>query len=482
MDEYQGTDRVNMETERIPGNWNETTDVIVIGSGFAGLSAAIEAAEAGAEVVVLKKMKVKGGNSVISDGALAVAGSDLQTRAGVKDSPELMQRDMQAAGLGLNHPELVKRVTREAARTFRWTVDHLGVRYKDRVDRFGGHSVARSIATHNNSGVPIIRKQLAHLKGLPVDIRTRAYLTSILRDSEGTVRGVAYRNGYRFGKPDSGKSMTLAARKAVILATGGFGTDVTFRSIQDPRLDGKIGHTNHRGATAEGLISALKLGATPVQLSWVQLGPWACADEKGFGRGSSFVSYAVFSAGVIVRPDTGDRFVNELADRRIRADAILETGQTCIGVVDSIGAARGEEMLTICLKRGYVRRFDNLTRLSEAYGMPSGQFAATIERFNRAFKEGEADELGKPILEGAGPILEPPFYGVRIWPKVHYTMGGIRINPRAEVIDLYGNSIPGLFAAGEVTGGFHGASRLGSCAIPECLVMGRVAGKNAVKS
>ena len=127
-----------MRSEQQPDQWNDTTDVIVIGSGFAGLSAAIEAAEAGAEVVVLEKMKVKGGNSKIADGAMAVAGSPWHEKQGVKDSPELMQSDMQAAGLGLNHPELVSLVTRDSEHTLRWTMDHLGVRYMDRLDRFGG--------------------------------------------------------------------------------------------------------------------------------------------------------------------------------------------------------------------------------------------------------------------------------------------------------------------------------------------------------
>ncbi len=210
-----------MHTEPIPSKWNESTDVIVIGSGFAGLSAAIEAAEAGAEVMVLEKMKIKGGNSLISDGALAVAGSDWQVRDGVKDSPKRLQSDMQAAGLGLNHPELAALVTRESGNILNWTIDHLGVRYMDRLDQLGGHSVPRSVTTHNNSGVAIVRKQLAHLKSLQVNIRTRAYLTFLLRDSQGVVRGVAYRNGYLFGQPDSGETVTLAARKAVILATGG---------------------------------------------------------------------------------------------------------------------------------------------------------------------------------------------------------------------------------------------------------------------
>ena len=460
-------------------SWSETTDIVIVGSGFAGLAAAIEARLAGASVVLIEKMKTPGGNSSISDGCLSAAGTERQKAAGVEDSPELMAGDMLKAGLGLNHPQLVRVVARESAALFRWTQDYLGVEYMDRLDQFGGHSVPRSITTYNNSGSAIVRRQLARLGELGLGPRTKTILTRIIREPGGPVLGIECREGYSHGKTPGGPAKTIRAQKALILASGGFGADVAFRSAQNPRLDESVASTNHRGATAEGLIQALELGAAPVHLSWIQLGPWACPDETGYGPAATFVSYAVFPAGIVVDPQTGQRFFNELADRRIRAEAILEKGRACIGIVDSVGAQRAAHRLGRCLKKGYVRAFDDLSLLARAYGIPADRMGQTIARFNKGLAAGEDGEWGKPILPGAAPIAAPPYYAIRLWPKVHFTMGGIRIDSQARVLDLNGAVIPRFYGAGEVTGGVHGASRLGSMAITECLVFGRLAGQNA---
>lgn len=453
---------------------DETTDVVIIGSGFAGLAAAIEAVEAGAGVVILEKNKTIGGNSSISDGALAAAGTPQQRAKGIDDSPELMAEDMIRAGLGLNHRDLVMTVCRQSADTVRWTIDHLGVEYLDHLDRFGGHSAHRAFTPLGTSGSAIVRKQAAKLKELGVAVRTRSKLTGLIADPSGRVTGVEYED-----PAAPGSTKTLAGRRGVVLATGGFGADVAFRTAQDPRLDDSIRHTNQRGATAEGLSLALRLGAAPVHLSWIQLGPWGCADEKGYGRGASFASYALFPYGLVVDPQTGQRFFNELADRRVRAEALLATGRVCVGLLDAQGAAHGERFMKTCLKRGYVRQFDTLDDLAGAYAIPAPALKDTVAEFNRGFDSGRGDGQGKPLLDDARPLTEPPWHAIRLSPKVHYCMGGLRINPRAQVIDLEGHIIPGLLAAGEVTGGVHGASRLGSCAIIDCLVMGRIAGKTA---
>lgn len=453
-------------------NFLETTDVVIIGSGFAGLAAAIEATEAGAKVVILEKNKTVGGNSSISDGALSAAGTEQQKAKGIEDSPELMAEDMIKAGLGLNHRDLVMTVCRESADTVKWTIDHLGVEYLEQLDRFGGHSANRAFTPLNTSGSAIVNKLMAKLKDLGVEVITRSKMTGFITDPAGRVVGVEYED-----LTAPGVVKNVAGTKGVILAIGGFGADVAFRTIQDPRLDDSVEHTNQRGATAEGLIMALKLGATPVHLSWIQLGPWGCADEKGCGRGASFASYALFPYGIVVDPQTGRRFFNELADRRIRSEAILSTGRICIGILDAQGAAHGERYLKTCLKRGYVKTFDTLDELAAAYDMPAPALNQTVAKFNAHFKAGEDTDLGKPLFEDAMPLTEPPYHAIRLKPKIHYCMGGIRINPQAEVIDLDGRIIPGLYAAGEVTGGIHGACRLGSCAIIECLVMGRIAGK-----
>lgn len=460
--------------------WDEQTDVLIVGSGIAGLSAAIEARQAGADVIVLEKMKVIGGNTRLSDGGLAAPGNPLQRQLGVEDSTELFYQDILRAGLGLNHPHLVRIVADSAAEAVQWTVHELGVKYLDRLDRFGGHSVARCLTTQNHSGTDITNAQQARLAQLGVTIRNQCLLSRLIVESAGGVSGAQIRSGYRFGKKDSGNLKTIRARRAVILATGGFGNDVHFRTLQNPLLNKTVGSTNHRGATADGLLAALKIAAVPVHLSWIQLGPWGCADESGYGRGASFAAYSVYPNGILVDPATGCRIVNEWADRRQRSDAILKTEHVCVGVVDDRGARKALISLTPCLESGKVRPFDKLANLAAAYNMPARQLKATVAHYNQCVERGEQDGFGK-LLKDAQPLDRPPFYAIRLWPKVHYTPGGLGINADTQVLNLDGRPIEHLFAAGEVCGGVHGASRLGSCALTEGIIFGRIAGQNAAR-
>ncbi len=461
--------------------WDEETDVIVVGSGFAGLAAAIEAGLAGCSVTVLEKMKGFGGNSTISDGCLAAAGTDLQAQAGIADSPQRMYRDMLKAGLGLNQPDLVGTLTENSNEALKWARDYLGVAFQERVSRFGGHSMARSHVTLNRTGADIIKRQLVKARQVGVTIRTKSHLQTISREKSGRVGGVTVRRGYRYPDTSSGNPCRIKARKALILASGGFGNDIRFRSAQDPRLKVDIGSTNKFSATGGALREALRIGAMPVHLSWIQLGPWACPDEKSYGVGPDFSSYIAFPYGMIVDPVSGRRLVNELADRKVRADAILAAGHPCLCMVDQHGLDASGSQIDHCLRRGVVKKFRDKNQLARAYGMPSDQFADTVARFNHFVTKGSDLDFGKPFPPGAKPLVQPPYYAMRVWPKVHYTMGGVLINPKAEVLDLNQEPIPGFYAAGEVTGGVHGACRLGSCAITDCLVFGRIAGRQAAR-
>jgi len=463
----------------LPKKWDEELDVVVIGSGFAGLAAATEARNAGASVIVLEKMMVPGGNSIINGGLIAAAGSPLQEKKGVKDSPERMFNDMLKAGRGLCHPELTRLVAEKSNEIVQWTIDYLGVEYRDKLNWLGGHSVGRSYRTTNSSGSGIVKKQLEKLKELGVELRKRTLLTRIIRDADGRVKGVEIRQGYKFPNPETGTVKYVKAKKAVVLATGGFGRDIYFRTVQDPRLKEDTDSTNQPGATAEGMLSALDIGATPVQISWIQLGPWACADTKGYGYADKFGNPCVFQRGIMVDPATGTRFVNELADRKVRADAMLANGHPAIGITDAEAASHYPLSLDLILKPGYLKKFDTLDDLASAFKMPAAELKATVERFNSSVAKGQDDEFGKPITKKAKPLVKTPFYAIRMWPKVHHCMGGIQINTDAKAIGLDRKPIKGLYVAGEVTGGVHGAVRLGSNAIIDCLVFGRIAGKNA---
>lgn len=467
--------------EKEINHWDEETDVIVVGSGFAGLSAALEARDAGATVIVLEKMNSYGGNSVICDGGIAAPGTKYQKRYGINDSPDLMYEDMLKAGLGLNHPELVRVLVDNANDAFEWSINYLGVEYLDRIDIFGGHSVKRCYTAKHISGATIIKKQIEKMNALNIKIRFKSCLKNLVSSSDGRICGVVVRDDYSYKDHERGKEIYIKAEKGVILATGGFGADINFRMVQDPRLTEKIDTTNKPFTTAEVIKQAINAGAAPVQLSHIQLGPWASPDEKGYGDGPQFSEYIVFQYGIIIDPATGNRFVNELADRKTLSDKLLMIGHPCIGIADSEAVNQSGWCIDTAIKKNVVRMFDTFEELAAFHNVPIKNFQETLEVFNESFKDGVDKSFGKTLIENASPIINPPFYAMRLWPKVHFTMGGIRINTNAQVIDLDGNIIKGLYAAGEVTGGVHGASRLGSCSITDCMVFGRIAGKNAAK-
>ncbi|MEJ2167477.1 MAG: flavocytochrome c [Desulfobacterales bacterium] len=462
--------------------WDQEADIVVVGSGFAGLAAAIEANQAGCSVVIIEKMKGYGGNSTISDGVVAAAATQLQADAGIADSPRLMYADMLKAGLGLNQPEVVQVLTENSAETFQWTIDFLGVQYLNRIDQFGGHSVPRSYTTRNRSGSAIIKRLLLKVSELGMFVHTKALLQTIIMDSKERVCGVRVRQGYQYPDRKSGIPKTIRARRGVILATGGFANDIKLRTSQDPRLSPDIGSTNKFSTTGEALREALRIGAMPVHLSWIQLGPWASPDEKGYGVGPEFASYTVFPYGIMVDPKTGRRFVNELADRKIRSDAILQVGRPCIGIADEAGIQASGHPIERCLRKGVVKQFHRIPEIADYYNVPLDPLTRTIEQFNAYAVQHADPDFNKPFLPNAKPLKHPPYFCIRLWPKVHHTMGGVLINADAQVLDLSLHPMKGFYAAGEVAGGVHGACRLGCCAIIDCLVFGRIAGRQAASN
>ncbi|MFU0841478.1 MAG: Flavocytochrome c [Burkholderia sp.] len=456
-------------------------DIIVVGSGFAGLAAALEARLKGASVLLIEKMPVFGGNSAVNGGAFAVAGSPLQEKEGIKDSPELMLKDMIRSGRGLSHVDLLKMIVEGTRPAFDFTVEH-GVKYKNFVQHFGGHSVPRIMQTIESTGGGITRPLADSCRKHGVDMHLYAKMESFVRSSDGRVIGLVVRERYRFPDEKSGVVVNYGARKGVVMATGGFSRNVWFRSQQDPSLDNRLDSTNQPGATGEGLLAMLAIGGAPVQLDQIQLGPWASPDEKGFGLVSQFNTIAGFPKGIMVDVRTGKRFCNELADRKARSDAILsqmENGKPVYPVcfTDKKGVEKAQTLRN-GLKFKVIREFATLDDLAKGYGIPAEGLKAQVARFNEFVEKGEDKEFHRP-LQLAIKLDTPPFYAARVWPKVHYCMGGVGINRRAEVVDVMGRVIPGLYAAGEVTGGAHGASRLGGCAIADGLVFGRIAGDSA---
>lgn len=467
----------------LPDNWDETYDVVVVGSGFAGLSAAIEAKNAKSSVVVLEKMPVPGGNSTINGGGMAVVGSDIQKANGVTDSVDAMLADMYKAGLGLNYPKQARMVAEQSNDAFEWCRDYLGVKFKEKLAQFGGHSIPRTHTTYNQSGSGIVHPMLEKAKELGIPLKKKVFVKRLISNKEGRIVGLEVITKFKPGKENSTATHFIKANKGVVMASGGFAADVVYRSSQDPRLTEELATTNHMGATSECLKEMIRVGANPVQLSWIQLGPWASPDEKGFGLAPIFAAYSAFTHGVMVNPETSERFVDELADRKVRADAIIKTGNVAVAICDAKGVKASMHVMPKLLDRKVVHTFDTIQALAAHYNMSAKTLEAQIQRYNSYVLAKNDPEFNKPFSMNQQPIVEAPFYAVRLWPKAHHTMGGVEIDTEARVINIATReTIPGLFACGESTGGTHGACRLGTVAIPDCIVFGRIAGKNVAKA
>jgi len=496
--------RADARTYPAPPKWDKEFDIIVIGSGFAGLAAAITAKEAGQDVIILDKMPIGGGNSIINGGLLASVNSKLQAKEGVKDSVETYVNDLLKAGRGLNHVDLIKIVATQGADLPEWTAKR-GVKWNPKLEHLGGHSVPRTYLTTNSSGSGIVKPLTTYYKTeLGGKLQTKTKVIGFVReatdkDPEARVLGVGVLESYKFNykatdgdrSNTSGVKKFYRARKGVIVASGGFSQDPFFRGVQDPSLakpTNQLDSTNHPGATGEILQDLFKIGAAPVHLSWIQSGPWASPNEKGFGVGSSYQIAAGFRFGIMIDKKTGKRFVNELADRRTRAQAMFKV----IGdpkrpsypftIADSQDGVLAAQTLQKCLKKKVVLKFDSLDAVAKHFGVPVAALKKQIKEYNGYVKARKDTQYGKPIDKNMLPIVKAPFYVMEGVPKTHHTMGGIMINTKGQVIEMETQKpIPGLYAAGEAVGGPHGASRLGSCAIPDCLVFGRICGKNVAQ-
>jgi flavocytochrome c len=466
----------------LPKKWDETYDVVIIGSGFAGLCAAIEAKNAGAkDVVVLEKMPVHGGNSIINGGDFCAPGTKLQREAGVQDSPELMLNDMLRNGQYLNHPELAKMVAYNAKDALEWTESYIGARYT-KLNYQGGHSVKRANGTISASGSELVNKLLVKAKELGVKLQLRTKLVRFMSNKEGRIVGIEVRKDYKFPDESTGKTAFIKAKRAVVLSSGGFSRDLKLRQIEDPRLTDKFESTNQPGATGEALLAACIAGVMDVQMDWIQLGPWASPDEKGFGYVPLFCEPLV-GYGLMINPKTGKRFFKETGNRKERADAIILIGDPVIIMGDSYAVPK--QVVPHMLQKGMeieaIKKFDTLEDVAKNYNIPVAAFLQEVARWNSFVEKKKDDDFGCMIFSDAKPTAVPPFYVARLWPKVHHTMGGLNIDKTAQVMGFDFKPLKGLFAAGEVTGGVHGAVRLGGVAMADCVVFGRIAGINAAK-
>lgn len=439
-----------------------SVDVVVVGSGGAGFSAAVSAHDKGAKVIIVEKEPVIGGNAKLAAGGMNAAWTDQQKAKGIEDSSDLMAKDTMKGGRDLNDPALVKVLTTQSKSSVDW-LTALGADLKD-VGRMGGASVNRSHRPTGGAGVGAHVVQVLYDNAMErkVDLRLNTRGVEILKDKTGKVRGILVKGkytGYYWIQSD-----------AVVLATGGFGKNNDRVAKLDPKLKGFIA-TNHPGATGDGLDVAANAGAKLIDLQYIQAHPTLSV------KGGVMVTEAVRGNGAILVNREGKRFVNEITTRDKAAAAILkQTGGTAFLIFDD-SVRKSLSKINKYIGLGVAPTNPSLEKLGNSLNINGSHLVATIARYNKLVASGKDTDFERPNLPRA--LNEGNYYAIEVTPGVHHTMGGVNIDSKAEILNAKGMVIPGLFGAGEVTGGVHGANRLGGNAISDIVTFGRLAGANA---
>ena len=437
-------------------------DIVVVGAGGAGLSAAVQAASMGAHVIVLEKQGIIGGNTNYSTGGLNAAETSVQKKLGIEDSAESHFDDTMASGYFLNDSTLVATLVNKAAGSVDWLIS-LGADMSD-VGKLAGSSQKR---THRPDGGAAIGPHLVAVlskavKAENISIRTRNTVTALIEDN-GKVTGV---------KVNTVNGSYTIKSKAVIVATGGFGANLSMVEQYRPDYKG-FKTSNHSGATGDAFEWVTPLNVPLVQMDQIQIHP---TGETG---SHILITEAVRGNGAILVNREGKRFANEMLTRDKLSDAILaQTGKKAFLIFDH-SVRESLSSIENYAHQGLLTSADSICELAEAINLPVSVFEETLATYNGYQSDGNDKDFGRSALEMPRALAQAPYYAIEVEPLLHHTMGGIKINSDAEVVDVNGNAIPGLFAAGEVTGGVHGGNRLGGNAVADIIVFGQIAGTSA---
>ena len=493
----------------------ETADIIVIGGGGAGLSAAVSAAENGATVILIEKTAALGGNTVRAGGPFNAADparqanfpaaseaamatvyalaeeeakspehqavmdqlkADLEAyEAGEKnylfDSIALHTLQTYAGGDYLGYFDLIQKMTGEALETTEWMAGN-GVVWKDDISTVPGGLWPRTHVPQGSAGGDYIKAGQEKSESLGVKIILNCKGEELIVENDRVV-------GVKAEMTD-GTPVTLNANKAVVIATGGFAANKEMRKQYDPSLNENLGTTNTPAATGDGIFMAQKVGANLVGMEYIQCLPLGDPETGALSGWMGAIGveyyYQVNKEGL--------RFMAEDGRRDTMTQALLKQTDSMSYVItdtNSEGADNGLNLwgddIEDLVAKGRIFRADTIEELAEKVGLDPAVLKATHDQFNAYVAAGEDADFGRSLF--GAPIDNAPFYASPRMPTVHHTMGGIEIDLKGHVLDADGNVIPGLYAAGEVTGGIHGANRLGGNALLDIHVFGREAGKNA---
>lgn len=450
-----------VDSDLRPTDERVRVDVVVAGTGAAGLSAALAAREAGAEkVLVIEKLPLAGGHTLISSGSFSAARTPEEVVG--------LMNEMLDAGGGRADPELV-RVVCEGSWAAKEKLARLGVAWSDVPFRAVGSPSARSWNTGTSqSGYDYVQALMRAVRRAAVDVR---FSTAASALTLSNVRGVQRVTGLTADLP-GGRRLLIHAG-AVVLATGGFTGNPALIRRSRPDIPPGLETTGNPmgeyldGATGDGILMAAEAGAALRDMDAVMILPFAGGRLADYVGGEVWVN------------SKGRRFISEGAGFAELRDRVLKEPDARMWAISDVLAPKGAT-LPLKLMNGTVKEAADLAELARGIGCEEAVLRASLARYNRSVANGWDEDFGIP-MRGL-PVATPPFfYGLETF-SIHYTAGGIAITPRAEAKDAAGRVIPGLYAAGETTGGVHGAMRVGGLGLTDAVVMGEAAGREAART
>ncbi|MFK3660222.1 flavocytochrome c [Scandinavium sp. NPDC088450] len=444
--------------EQAPKNY----DVVVVGSGGAGLAAAIQAHDEGASVLIVEKMPTIGGNTIKASAGMNAAETRFQRVKGIQDSKELFYAETLKGGGNKNNPELLRRFVENAPEAIEWLARR-GIMLND-ITTTGGMSIDRTHRPRDGSAVGgyLISGLVRNITKRGIDVMLDTSVDDILFVG-GEVSGVRLIN-------DENETFTVQA-KSVVVATGGFSANSAMVVKYRPDLEGFV-TTNHKGATGGGIALLERIGAGTVDMGEIQIHP--TVEQKT----SYLISESIRGGGAILVNQQGSRFYNEMSTRDKVSAAIIALPEHFAYIVFDEHVRAKNKAADEYIAKGLVVSASSPRELAAKLGMDENAFLATLERYNGFVEKQHDDDFGRTTALRA-PINEGPFHAIQIAPGVHHTMGGVTINTQTEVLNAEHQVIPGAYAAGEVVGGIHGGNRIGGNAVADIIIFGTLAGHQA---
>lgn len=444
------------------------TQLLVVGGGLAGFAAALSAAEAGLQVLLLEKTAATGGSSAMSGGCLAFAGTDLQREHGIEDSAELLFRDLVEVGKGECDEDLVRAYTNNQLASYEWLKQH-GVRFQPVIETASGQSVPR---VHNVDPADMVRQlQQAALNTGRVELLHQTRARRLLRDMGGRVIGVT--------AEQAGRTLEIHAERGVILACGGFVHDREMIHRFAPLYDEAV-FIGGEGNEGDGLRMAWALGADVRDMVHIK----GTFGKHPMDENNHHACLAVYKGAIAVNQD-GRRYVDESLSYKLLGDACMQQPYAVTyQILDQDIMLSGDNRVRILdferrLEEGLFVEADSLEQLARLLELPEQVFIDEVNAYNAAVTAGETPAFGRQhLVHQFGelrPIVRPPFYAYPSTAAVFGTYCGVRVDPQMRVQDVFGEPIEGLLAAGEMVGGLHGAAYMTGSALGKAAIFGRLA-------